>query len=493
MERIRRIKNADYTTISNVFLRDKSLSLDAKGFLTLVMSLPENWDFSVSGMVAIVKEGRNHVYKTIRELIGCGYCERRYLYEKGVTGKKVRNGVEYVFTETPYLNPENLNLGNEDLNDLNSKNLNLDNLNLDNLNFENGTQISKEYNKVKNRKNKELNLSFSSAPLGAVPEEGGFFEKNFEDAAQSELAAELEKETPIPQVAPAPLSPIDLPEGFRLVTEGEVLLNGNYSYIYKSGYLITNAPAGKTQTRQNIDLGARHQTSNYEPINIQQLTDLAKSWGCNGKSENYASEFYNFWQAKDWEVNNKGGKMRNAEKRFEEFVKAKTAPKKEAHPAYQDCVKVFCEEHERRFARAYIFEAKDGKAMNTILEKLEVEIANKVKRDNEKNGITTFEKIAIMPQQIIDAFVYILNKNNVKWVNDNFTLTNINTQFNNIINSIRESHVHGQQQQQNPHSAKSDNRAKSHSEIAYDTYRQVAAKYGMSVEELLARNSAGNV
>jgi hypothetical protein len=149
MEIIRRIKNENYTTISNVFLRDKALSLDAKGFLALVMSLPENWDFSVSGITAIVSEGRNHIYNTIKELISLSYAERRFLYEMNPNGKKTRAGVEYTFFEEP-LNSKNLNLDNGDLDDLNSKNLNLGFQN-----FENRAQISKDYKEVKKQTNGE--------------------------------------------------------------------------------------------------------------------------------------------------------------------------------------------------------------------------------------------------------------------------------------------------------------------------------------------------
>lgn len=164
MERIKRAKNCNYTTISNVFLRDKNLSLDAKGFLALVMSLPENWDFTINGMVSIVKEGRNHVYNSIKELIRLGYCKRVYLYTSSENGKKVRSGVEYLFLEEPIiddLNPENLNLDNGDL-DKNSTDLNPDYLNLGFQNFENQTQISKEHEIIlesnKKRKSKDVVL-----------------------------------------------------------------------------------------------------------------------------------------------------------------------------------------------------------------------------------------------------------------------------------------------------------------------------------------------
>ncbi len=106
MERIRTEKNKDYTVINNTFLKDKRLTLKAKGFFALVMSLPDNWDFSINGMVAITKEGKTAIYAAIKELMQNGYCIRTYLYD---AGKRV--GVDYLFKEN--LNLENLNLGNQ--------------------------------------------------------------------------------------------------------------------------------------------------------------------------------------------------------------------------------------------------------------------------------------------------------------------------------------------------------------------------------------------
>lgn len=74
MERIKRVVNKNYATISNVFLRDNRLSLKAKGFITLVFALPDDWDFSINGMVSIMKEGKGIVYGVISELKQCGYC-----------------------------------------------------------------------------------------------------------------------------------------------------------------------------------------------------------------------------------------------------------------------------------------------------------------------------------------------------------------------------------------------------------------------------------
>ena len=51
-------KNKDYTIMSNHHLRDKNLSLKAKGLLSFMLSLPENWDYSINGLVAVSKEGK---------------------------------------------------------------------------------------------------------------------------------------------------------------------------------------------------------------------------------------------------------------------------------------------------------------------------------------------------------------------------------------------------------------------------------------------------
>jgi len=70
-------KNRDFTVVSNIHLRDKKLSLKAKGLLTLMLSLPENWDYSVNGLACICKEGRTAIQTTLDELEQCRYLIRR--------------------------------------------------------------------------------------------------------------------------------------------------------------------------------------------------------------------------------------------------------------------------------------------------------------------------------------------------------------------------------------------------------------------------------
>lgn len=75
MNKITREKSENYVTISNGFLRDKNLSLKAKGFLAVIMGLPNNWDFSISGICTILQEGKTAVYSAIQELKEYGYCK----------------------------------------------------------------------------------------------------------------------------------------------------------------------------------------------------------------------------------------------------------------------------------------------------------------------------------------------------------------------------------------------------------------------------------
>ena len=57
-----------YTVMSNYHLRDKSLSIKAKGLLSLMLSLPKEWDYSINGLVTLSKDGREKIKSTLNEL-----------------------------------------------------------------------------------------------------------------------------------------------------------------------------------------------------------------------------------------------------------------------------------------------------------------------------------------------------------------------------------------------------------------------------------------
>lgn len=69
-----RIKSKNFVTIANEFLKDKQLSNKAKGVLAMILAFPDDWDFSVKGMVTVIKDGEASLRASINELKDCGYC-----------------------------------------------------------------------------------------------------------------------------------------------------------------------------------------------------------------------------------------------------------------------------------------------------------------------------------------------------------------------------------------------------------------------------------
>lgn len=90
-------KTRDYTVMSNHHLRNTNLSLKAKGLLSLMLSLPENWDYTTKGLSKICKDGIDSICSTIKELEQHGYIIRqRVRNEKGQL-----TTVEYTILEAP--------------------------------------------------------------------------------------------------------------------------------------------------------------------------------------------------------------------------------------------------------------------------------------------------------------------------------------------------------------------------------------------------------
>ena len=66
-------KTKDFTVMSNHHLRNVSLSLKAKGLLSLMLSLPDNWDYTTKGLTHICKDGVDSISSAIKELEKQGY------------------------------------------------------------------------------------------------------------------------------------------------------------------------------------------------------------------------------------------------------------------------------------------------------------------------------------------------------------------------------------------------------------------------------------
>ena len=111
-------KQSNYTKVWNYFIRDPDLSLRGKGMLTLLLSLPEDWQYSIAGLSSITKEGEDAVRSALKELEWRGYLERQRrrdelgmlremeftIYEQPKGTFDLRTGIPYLenpMTENP--------------------------------------------------------------------------------------------------------------------------------------------------------------------------------------------------------------------------------------------------------------------------------------------------------------------------------------------------------------------------------------------------------
>ena len=76
-------RTSDYTVMSNYHLRDKRLSLKAKGLLSQMLSLPEDWDYTLAGLCYINRESKDAIRTAIHELERAGYIHRRQTTDSG--------------------------------------------------------------------------------------------------------------------------------------------------------------------------------------------------------------------------------------------------------------------------------------------------------------------------------------------------------------------------------------------------------------------------
>ena len=90
-------RTRDYTVMSNHHLRDKALSLKSKGLLSMMLSLPEDWNYTTRGLAKICKEGVDAIGGALRELEASGYIVRHQLRDR--QGRI--SDTEYVIYEQP--------------------------------------------------------------------------------------------------------------------------------------------------------------------------------------------------------------------------------------------------------------------------------------------------------------------------------------------------------------------------------------------------------
>ena len=90
-------KTSNYTVMSNTHFKEREMSLKAKGLLSLMLSLPDDWNYNVSGLVRLSKDGKDSVMSALAELEKFGYLTRtRLTNDKGQFA-----GIEYHIYEQP--------------------------------------------------------------------------------------------------------------------------------------------------------------------------------------------------------------------------------------------------------------------------------------------------------------------------------------------------------------------------------------------------------
>ena len=134
-------KTKNYTVMSNEHLQDKRLSLKAKGLLSVMLSLPDTWDYSISGLVAICKESETAVKSTLNELKSCGYL----VVTKKMPNETESGRIEYVYDIFEKAQTEKQGVEKQGV----------ENLGVENLGVENVRQLSTKESSTKESSTKE--------------------------------------------------------------------------------------------------------------------------------------------------------------------------------------------------------------------------------------------------------------------------------------------------------------------------------------------------
>ena len=139
-------KTKDFTVMSNHHLRDKNLTLKAKGLLSVILSLPDDWKYSIAGLASICKEGTSAVKSALQELTDAGYVTVTKMYPNQTDSGRI----EYVYDihERPQA----------------PRKQDVENLPLENLHVENQAQLNTEEVSTEVPKTKKQNKRKTFVP-----------------------------------------------------------------------------------------------------------------------------------------------------------------------------------------------------------------------------------------------------------------------------------------------------------------------------------------
>ena len=164
-------RNRGYTVMSNHHLRNRGLTLKAKGLLSQMLSLPDNWDYTLAGLSHINREKIDAIREAVRELEKAGYIVRSRERDK----KGRLRGADYIIYEQPQ--PPVLDLPT-------LENPTLDNPTLENPTLENPTQLNKDISRTDLSKKEKSNTDLSNTH--SIPILSPYPSPFTEDAAEPE-------------------------------------------------------------------------------------------------------------------------------------------------------------------------------------------------------------------------------------------------------------------------------------------------------------------
>lgn len=141
-------KTSDYVAMSNRHFREKQMSLKAKGLLSEMLSLPDDWDYSIAGLASINKESITSIKSALAELQEFGYLKIEKIYpDKSTSGR-----IEYIYNV--YETPQNQLIDNQAAEHQEVEKQGVENQPLENQSVENHRQYN---NNKPNNKNKIIN------------------------------------------------------------------------------------------------------------------------------------------------------------------------------------------------------------------------------------------------------------------------------------------------------------------------------------------------
>lgn len=174
MSVLRKEKKGNFTVIDNAIFKDRGLSMKSIGLLCIMLSLPDNWSYSIAGLVSIVSDGESAVRSSLKELETAGYFRREQVREGGKIVK-----TDYVVSE--FKNLENPLVENPVV---------------ENQVVENRSQVNTNISNTNKSKKKDIYIGLPenlTETLYEFEEMRKSIKKPMTDAARKRLISELQK------------------------------------------------------------------------------------------------------------------------------------------------------------------------------------------------------------------------------------------------------------------------------------------------------------